>query len=119
MILNRANSATEPYHALCREGKEQGEEPTLFITSVLVCQLSSGRAVHPGRNLKQHRVGEEKGKVASVGGGEKKIAVNKEKNKYKQIQRGRKEKDSEMLEMGGEASSSSSKQSCERSNPSY
>lgn len=31
----------------------QGERPTLFITSVLVCQLSSGRAVHPGRALKQ------------------------------------------------------------------
>jgi len=40
-----------------------------------VCQLSPGRAVHPGRALKEQRVGEEKGKVASVRGGEGKVTV--------------------------------------------
>jgi len=55
------------------QGKEQGQEPTFFITSVLMCQLSSGRAVHPGR-AQQHRTGEER--VASAGGGKRKAALN-------------------------------------------
>lgn len=72
-FCNQANPAP------CGEGKQQGEEPTLFITSVLVCQLSSGRAVHAGRALKEQRIGELKGKTASVGGGEGKVTVKQNK----------------------------------------
>lgn len=61
-FCNQANQAP------CREGKEQGEEPTLFITSVLVCQLSSGRAVHPGREpLRRKELENKKEKLHLLG----------------------------------------------------
>lgn len=90
----------------------------------IIYNISTGVPTQEGlyiqaETLSNTELEKKKEKLHLLGAVRKKIAVNKEKNKYKQIQRGRKEKDSEMLEMGGEASSSSSKQSCERSNPSY